>query len=688
VLVAGDFFKVWPPWSARWGDGALPHNTDLSDNVLYYLPSRQYAAASIRAGRIPLWNPYILSGTPFLAGGESGVFSPLNILFYLVRAPVAFGYTAALQLFLAGLFFYLLMRELGVGLPGSLFGAVVFMLNGFFVVWLEMLNLVGVALWIPLVVLSVKRWIERRTPATVLAVTGLIAVQFLVGFLQMSMYLLMAAFGYAMFRAVRGPEPVTAKRIAWTLGGLSAMTLAGAALAGVQLLPHLELIVRCHRDVTPVSWALVNRDHLRHLVTLVRPDHFGSPVGHTYHGALNYTELCGYVGVVPLIVALAGARPRANAATPYFVSTAVVALLLYLETPLNSVLAYVIPGYRLGIGATRAISLFTFAVAALAAIGFEGLVAGGASRLPARRALGAIVFLLSLAELLRFGARHLTTVDESLVFPPAKAIDFLKGVPGPWRMMSTPGVFPPNSPMAYGLEDADGYESLFPRRYKEYLSLADETVSQDPSSHGVVLSRVDSPLLDPLNVRFVVTDQDLREEGLRLRYDDEVRIYERARALPRAFVVWRFRRFEGGPAVLAALRSAEFRPAEEALLEADPGLPRTDAAGQAQVTIVSHEPERVVVRAALSDPGLLVLADSYYPGWEARVDGRERPVLVADYVLRAVALERGDHQVEFVFRPRSFRRGRALSVISLLGLCAGALAWRSARIRGLLGYAR
>jgi uncharacterized membrane protein YfhO len=70
-----------------------------------------------------------------------------------------------------------------------------------------------------------------------------------------------------------------------------------------------------------------------------------------------------------------------------------------------------------------------------------------------------------------------------------------------------------------------------------------------------------------------------------------------------------------------------------------------------------------------------VLADSYYPGWEARVDGRTRPLLVADYVLRAVALERGEHEVEFVFRPRSFRWGAVLSSLALLGLGTAAVAW-------------
>jgi hypothetical protein len=207
------------------------------------------------------------------------------------------------------------------------------------------------------------------------------------------------------------------------------------------------------------------------------------------------------------------------------------------------------------------------------------------------------------------------------------------------------------------------------------MSLVDETVGQDPDYHGIVLSRPGSPLLDLLNVRFVVTDQRLADARLQLRYDDEVRIYERSTALARAFVVWRCRTFESGPAVLDALRQGDVHPGEEALLEGEPE-PRPGGSGDARVTILSHEPQRVVVQAVLSAPGLLVLADTFYPGWEARVDGRRRPLLVADYVIRAVALEAGEHRVEFVFRPRSFRLGAALSVLSLLALCAGLVVWR------------
>src|SRR5205814_7944695 len=69
-------------------------------------------------------------------------------------------------------------------------------------------------------------------------------------------------------------------------------------------------------------------------------------------------------------------------------------------------------------------------------------------------------------------------------------------------------------------------------------------------------------------------------------------------------------------------------------------------------------------------PGYLVLADTYYPGWVARVDGVEQPILRADYLFRAVAVRPGQQVVEFRYEPTSFRIGAATSGLTLLVLVA------------------
>src|SRR5205823_6633583 len=80
-------------------------------------------------------------------------------------------------------------------------------------------------------------------------------------------------------------------------------------------------------------------------------------------------------------------------------------------------------------------------------------------------------------------------------------------------------------------------------------------------------------------------------------------------------------------------------------------------------------------RVALAQPGYLLQRESWYPGWHARVDGVEVPVLRADSVFRAVALSAGNHDVEIYFDSPSFKRGALLSLAGLVVIIV-LMAWR------------
>jgi len=73
------------------------------------------------------------------------------------------------------------------------------------------------------------------------------------------------------------------------------------------------------------------------------------------------------------------------------------------------------------------------------------------------------------------------------------------------------------------------------------------------------------------------------------------------------------------------------------------------------------------VRCRLDAPGVLVLADTWYPGWRATVDGADAPILRANHAFRGVALGKGAHEVRFIFRPASFMFGAWLSVLAAAG---------------------
>jgi hypothetical protein len=108
---------------------------------------------------------------------------------------------------------------------------------------------------------------------------------------------------------------------------------------------------------------------------------------------------------------------------------------------------------------------------------------------------------------------------------------------------------------------------------------------------------------------------------------------------------------------------------------ATPGPP-----GRCGEVSVSHfDPNRLGLSAVLAQPGLVVVSETDYPGWEAKVDGRRTPLIRADFLLKAVPVPAGSHEIELRFNPRSFRWGLWISALAALALVAGSLRRRGSQ---------
>jgi len=152
-------------------------------------------------------------------------------------------------------------------------------------------------------------------------------------------------------------------------------------------------------------------------------------------------------------------------------------------------------------------------------------------------------------------------------------------------------------------------------------------------------------------------------------------MYENPHAVPRAYVTHHVERAPESRTLLARLSAPGFDPLRTSYVEGGPDLgPQpTDRPGQS-ARIVRDESEVVEIETpALEAPGLLVLADSFYPGWHATVDGAPAPILPANLLFRGVLLEAGAHRVRFEYRPRSVAIGAAASLVGVL-IVAGLLA--------------
>jgi hypothetical protein len=147
---------------------------------------------------------------------------------------------------------------------------------------------------------------------------------------------------------------------------------------------------------------------------------------------------------------------------------------------------------------------------------------------------------------------------------------------------------------------------------------------------------------------------------------DTVYLYRVEPRYERAWIVHRARLVEDSEA-LALLAAPEFDPFDEILLSDSPAgfTVFEPGSGRSTVELLERAPERIRLRAQLAAPGWLVLGEWHYPGWHARVDGQRQPIYRAHYGLRAVPVESGLHEIEFLYRPVTFYVGGGLSVGSL-----------------------
>lgn len=178
-------------------------------------------------------------------------------------------------------------------------------------------------------------------------------------------------------------------------------------------------------------------------------------------------------------------------------------------------------------------------------------------------------------------------------------------------------------------------------------------------------------LLGNLNVKYVSSFQSLpKVKGITLlRHFPEYPswLYRVDRVVPRAYVVSKVTEEKNPLKILGRLSSKEFDSLEEVILNKAVAVDgKRDFQGRAE--ILKYTNSYVAIQASLNRPGVLVLADSFYPGWRVYVDGSESEILRANFFFRAVPLSAGEHRVEFRYQPTSFTIGLAISLATLCGV--------------------
>jgi hypothetical protein len=165
-------------------------------------------------------------------------------------------------------------------------------------------------------------------------------------------------------------------------------------------------------------------------------------------------------------------------------------------------------------------------------------------------------------------------------------------------------------------------------------------------------------------------------------YNAEVQIFENRAVLPRAFLVGQVMPVVDRDAALATMQQGSIDPGAVAIVEAPPAAAVAALRpGPGEAAIRRYTAGEVVIDVRTAEPAFLVLTDSYYPGWEATVDGRATAIYATDLAFRGIFVPGGAYQVVFAYRPASFSLGVQVALVGLVAL-VGAGAWpRHVRFR-------
>lgn len=422
LLPADNLFQYQPFRAAAAQFGITqPHNPLLDDLILENYQWKRFILRALAQGELPLWNPYLFAGMPFLAAGQHSALYPLSVLYYVLPLEKAYGWFTVIQLGLAGVFMFIFMRTLGLRPLSSLFAGVAWQLSGFMLVSVVFPMIIAAASWLPLILAMVERVIQQapalgnRPSSLPWAAVGAVAIAMmaLAGHAEMMVYTALVVVFYAAwristvigFRNLRVDGRFLLTRVAW----LAAMGVFGVALAAVQLLPMYELVTRNFRGAgrSTFEQVLSYGFPARNVLLWLMPNIFGNPAHHTYFDLFTFTvrpvegpsgntwwgikdhvEGGVYVGLITLLLAgmsVAGAvrhalrrtravGKRALFPTWFFIVLSVVCVLFIFGTPAYAVLYYGLPGVDQLHSPFRWKFPLTFALAALAAHALDELL--------------------------------------------------------------------------------------------------------------------------------------------------------------------------------------------------------------------------------------------------------------------------------------------------------------------------
>jgi hypothetical protein len=697
------FWKLTLTRQFTWAD-----HPDAANQVLPWL---QFQAREWHNGRVPLWDAFNWGGQPLLGRMEPGAAFPLNwILFALplkdgFLSIVVLNWYFALLHYFAAIGCYWLCRDLKRSRAASILAGVAFGLGGYVgtIGWPQKLNS---ALWTPLVLLFFFRAVRGERPVTSACLSGgFLGLAWLGGHHQIPTLVSVAMAALWLWHLIE-------QRSRWrqALGQSLVFWLFTLAAGGLQILPAVEfgrLAIRWVGASSAVGWG----DSIPYTVHAAYGLHPASTLGiifpHVDRGANQF------IGVVALSIAAVGVWTcwQKKREVRVIVSVALAGLLFALASYVvfHGVMYALVPLVEKARSPGAAIHLFHLGVAVTAAYGLDACrspAVRGAALAVLIRILAVFSVAVQMAALVLMAVRPAQGIEYDGMLITATMALLLAALLETWRKKT----IRPRTAficvlllMSIELGNVTGWDYKhkdqsweFLPKLKEFHDVADFIrtlkgpvraeidVNDVPFNFGewygiehfngnngltanvARLFAHQTRLRELFGVNLYIGRKPYRDGQVELySRPDGLKIFGDPNVMTRAWTVHEVVQVPKGAEVQRVLEETDFRQ-RGFMFTTPPEVERCEAGDV--VELVSRGSANVIVDAEMKCRGMVVLADTYYPGWKASVDGRAAEIHEVNGAIRGVVVEAGRHRLEFVYRPLSAIIGGGLTALGFLGM--------------------
>ena len=693
ILILGFFWREVSMQGVFFGVDEI--GSDIINHTYTY---RQFFVPYLKAGKIPLWNPYIGSGLPVPGEAQTGMFYPLAaILYFFLPISVAFNWVVISAFLVMAVGTYIYARSIGHSTVAAFFAAMAYTLSGFMVGHLRHVSILSAISVMPLQFYVTERLIRKPTYLWMCLLSLLIFITFSSGHLTSSYLVIFFLSVYFIIRA----RSVFAERKQESLRLVGSYFLAlilGLLLSAAILVPAIEMVGNSTRVGTTLESALNPPYRLRFLLEFLLPYAYGDPARGTWNIATeSYWENIGYIGVLPLGFALYGLWVGVKKKNKYIQCFGLLLLgslllLLGSHTQVYQTVRSWVPGFSFTRVPGRFLLFVDFALGILAGWGVTFIQQ--AKKLKQFRKWLIIGLVVTAIDLFYFGY-HFNSVMPTTYFSETSTVKFLRQDKDLYRVFSVDfdqawlDAWKKSSGWVGDLSRYINERELLPPDYNSVYQIASPTFVYGAAGRYGVRRPIEldtlvresinnnlprtAILLGILNVKYILASKPMDFPDLILAATLPIPtsnlntyVYKNLRWLPRAYFISQAQLIEARDDIFNTLMFTNFDPAHAVIIENPQDNKNIGNTGR--VTINEYHDTEVRLSVDSDKGGYVVLSDTDYPGWKAIVDSHAVPIYKANYAYRAVYVGPGKHTIYFNYDPLSVKIGIYISLITLVGL--------------------